>query len=830
MANRMIQGSLLAVLGVVVVFLALRAREVPLAGQALAEPAGIGAVSEKENAAARLTRLPAAFIENRGQWDPETRFIARRGGATLRVERDAIGLAVPGGSVRIAFEGTEPSSEAVGLDREAGYYNFYIGNDPFRWRDHVPGYAVARLSGLYPGVDLVAREEDGTFEYDLMLAPGVDLDRVTAVCQGVESIGISPEGKLTMATAFGEITQGIPATWEILPDGTRRPVLCAYRLLGEKRFGFSIPRRDPALACVIDPPLEFSTLLGGNGGEFVAGTGLLASGGIVVAGDTDSLDFPRTPGAFDREGDPYEGDGFVTVLAPGGAHLVYSTFIGGVELEFLNAVAVDAAGSIAVAGQTWGDDFPVAGLAPFPRKGGAADAFVSRFTSAGVLAYSTFLGGAANQSGNAVAFGAGGTLVVGGSDANGPNFPGLSYRSPNLGGNDVFVAMLSEARAEPVFIAAFGGSRWDSCSDLAIEEETGVILIGGETESVDMEVLDAFDGTFNGNVDAFVAGLRPDGTGLVFSTYLGGRDVDRLDSVLSGARGEWVATGTTWSAQEPDPFPVLDPIQPAWGSGDLFVSHFRDYRTMVFSTFLGGTGAESVQDAAFLRGAGSERLLFLAGWTTSTAAAFFPVTGDAFDMTHNGGSDAFLMRIGLDAPRRVLHATYLGGIESDTGRAIAVDGVGRCVMAGYAGSFEFPTTPGAVDREVNGRNDAFVCSLDVPTTLSCEISPLFDVQDVRRNQTVSFDVVVRNNTSNTTSDAVIELYGFRETPAWARPYGGGSPFATVTALGLAPGETRAIRRSYAIPPNTPPGIYTIRARLALGASHDAFAFSFRVRE
>lgn len=783
--------------------------------------------------AARLTRPPAVFIENRGQWDPETRFIARRGAATLRIERDAIGLKVRGGSVRIAFEGTESSTEAVGLDVEAGYYNFYIGNDPSRWRDHVPGYARARLAGLYPGIDLVAREEGGAFEYDLMLAPGADLDRVSAVCQGVESIGISPEGKLVMATSFGTVTQGIPATWEILPDGTERPVPCAYRLIGENRFGFSIPRRDPALACVIDPPLEFSTYLGGRDDDDAYGIALMPSGSVVVGGFSYSADFPRTPGAFDTAGDTARGEGFVSVIAPDGKHLLYSTFIGGNDYDSVDAVDVDARGLIALAGSTASIDFPRAGYA-LPVSNDGTDAFVCRLDADGLLAYSTLAGGVY---GRAVAFAPAGDLVVAGMNYRESNLAGLSYRSPSTGERDVFVMKLSESRRAPVFTAVFGGRANDECWDLDVEPQTGVLLMVGTTDSADLDVRNAFDDSFNGGErDAFVAGLRPDGTDLVFASYLGGAGKDEAYGLAIGGVGEFVVCGETDSRQEPGRFPLVDPVQQSWGGTEGFLALFRDYATMTFSSFISGSNDDLAWDVALDGDGPGERLLTVVGGTHSTEAMMFPVTPDAYDRTHNGYRDLFVAQVSVGAgPPRLIHGTYLGAGSSESPwGGIATDGIGRCVVAGVTGSFRypgFPLTSGAVDRSFGGTLEAFVSSLNIPTRYECEMVPLFDVQDVRRGQTVSFDVVVRNNTTNSTSDAVVDLFGFRHAGGdIERPYGGGGPFATVTVRGLAPGETRAIRRSYEIPPNTPLGIYTIRARLPLGAGHDAFAFSFRVRE
>lgn len=788
-----------------------------------------------QEAAERRAQLPTVFIENRGQWEPETRFIARRGGATLRVEKDALALAVAGGSVRIAFEGTREEAEAAGLDRQAGYYNFYIGNDPSRWREHVPGYAQARLTGLYPGVDLAAREDGGNFEYDLLLAPGADLDRVTAVCQGVDSIGISTEGKLVMESAFGTVTQGIPATWEVLPDGTRRPVACSYRLLGGTRFGFSIPRRDPALACVIDPPLEFSTYLGGRGDDRAFGIALMPSGSVVVGGFTYSADFPRTPGAFDTTGDAERGDGFVSVIAPDGRHLLYSTYIGGDDYDSVEAVDVDARGLIALAGSTSSIDFPRAGYAlPIPKDG--TDAFVCRLDATGVLAYSTLAGGVY---GRAVAFAPDGDLVVAGAgvDYRESNLADFSYRSPAVGEWDVFVMKLSESRRTPVFTAVFGGRANDECWDLDVEPQTGVILMVGTTDSADLDVRNAFDDSFNGGErDAFVAGLRPDGTDLVFASYLGGAGKDGAYGLAVGGVGEFAVCGETDSRQEPGRFPLVDPVQQSWGGTEGFLALFRDYRTMAFSTFIGGSNDDLAWDVALDGDGPGERLLTVVGGTHSTEAMMFPVTPDAYDRTHNGYRDLFVAQVSVGAgPPRVIYGTYLGAGSSESPwGGIVTDGIGRCVVAGETYSYRypgFPVTSGAVDRSFGGISEAFVSSLNIPTRYECGLVPLFDVQDVRREQTVSFDVVVRNNTTNSTSDVVVDLFGFRHAGgAIERPYGGGDAFATVTVRGLVPGETRAVRRSYTIPPNTPLGIYTIRARLPLGGSHDAFAFSFRVRE
>ncbi|MGH7151984.1 MAG: hypothetical protein ACREIU_14865, partial [Planctomycetota bacterium] len=179
-----------------------------------------------------------------------------------RIEKDAIVLQltrrdgddrVEGLVVRLLFEEALETVALEGEGRQPGIYNFFLGNDPAKWRTEVPGYTSVLYRGLQEGVDLRVREGEGRLEYDLILAPGAELGRVVVRCEGTEGIEVEPDGSLAMKTALGPIRQGPPVTWQELAGGERMPIQGWFRTLGSDRFGFEVPARDPSLALVIDP-------------------------------------------------------------------------------------------------------------------------------------------------------------------------------------------------------------------------------------------------------------------------------------------------------------------------------------------------------------------------------------------------------------------------------------------------------------------------------------------------------------------------------------------------------------------------------------------------
>jgi hypothetical protein len=349
----------------------------------------------------------------------------------------------------------------------------------------------------------------------------------------------------------------------------------------------------------------YSTFLGGSSTDAAEGIAVDDAGNAYVTGSTNSVgqqdDFP-TVGAVQPifgGGHPYDGfafpsDAFVAKLSPSGSALVYSTYLGGSGNDAGYGIAVDASGNAYVTGDTRSTNFPTANAVQPLLGGGScfpsvcADAFVAKLNAAGsALVYSTYLGGNAPDSGRGIAVDASENAYVAGGTGS-ANFPVANALQPaRLGSGDGFIAKLDAAGAF-VYSTYLGGTGGDSALGVAVDPSGNVTVVGG-TGSPDFPTANAFQATLRGPSDAFVARLNAAGSGLVYSSYLGGSGVDAPGRIAVDAQGNAYVVGSTYSTD----FPVLNPIQAANGDGvygrpDAFVAKIDATGDLTFSTYFGG--------------------------------------------------------------------------------------------------------------------------------------------------------------------------------------------------------------------------------------------------
>ena len=204
----------------------------------------------------RPAELPFDFVENRGQWNGRTEFVATKGLAAAAFERTAMKLYVGKGGrapLSLTFEGASSKARVVGERERRGRYNFFLGDDPARWRAGVAAYESILYRGLYDGIDVRVRESAPQLEYDVLVAPGATLGRVAVHAAGARSLELAPDGALLIRTAGARLRQAPPVAWEVLPGGRKRPLPSRVRILGDNRFGFAVSGRDPTRPLVVDP-------------------------------------------------------------------------------------------------------------------------------------------------------------------------------------------------------------------------------------------------------------------------------------------------------------------------------------------------------------------------------------------------------------------------------------------------------------------------------------------------------------------------------------------------------------------------------------------------
>jgi hypothetical protein len=259
---------------------------------------------------------------------------------------------------------------------------------------------------------------------------------------------------------------------------------------------------------------------------------------------------------------------------------------------------------------------------------------------------------------------------------------------------------LMENPADLLYSTFLGGDVADNGSSIVVDG-SGAAFITGRTDSSNFPITPgAFDTTHNGYGDAFVAKVSPDGSSLVYATFLGGEFTDVGVSIAVDGTGAAFITGNTNSTNN---FPTTEGAFDTTynGSTDAFVTKVApDGDTLIFSTFLGG----SVWDEGYGIALGGSGAVYVYG---NTSSANFPTTQGAFDITHNGSYDAFLTKMTYDGSA-LAYSTYLGGSSNETGGSMIVDGSGAAYVTGITSSSNFPIIPGSFDTTHNGNLDAFV--------------------------------------------------------------------------------------------------------------------------
>ena len=448
------------------------------------------------------------------------------------------------------------------------------------------------------------------------------------------------------------------------------------------------------------------TYLGGSGSENGRGVANDAAGNLIVGGWTTSTNFPTTSGAYDTTPSA-GGDIFVAKFDADATTLIAATLIGGSGVEGTNAMAVDGAGNIYLTGYTYSADFPTTLGTYDDSMAGSQDLFLVKVDpTLSTLLYSTYLGGTLSDSVAGLAVDVSGNAYLTGYVLS-PEFPVTAGAyDTSLGGTpDVFVTKINPAGGGPADLvySTFLGGGTDDYGWSIIVDSSGSAFVAGQTSSADFPVTPgAFDTTYEGG-DAFVTKLNPSGTGLVYSTFVGGRWADDARGIALDGVGNAYVTGRTYSSNFPTTPGAFDTTfngKTGNTPPDAYVTKINAAgSSLIYSTFIGGK-AYDIGWAIVVDVDGSA---YVVGRTDSSA---YPVTADGFDTSYNGNADAFLTRLNA-AGSALVYSTFLGGTANDQGRALAVDSLGNVYLTGSTDSTNFPVTSGAYDTTYSGNRDIF---------------------------------------------------------------------------------------------------------------------------
>ena len=410
----------------------------------------------KPRVLAAYGNLPLSFEANKGQTDSQVKFLSRGRAYTLFLtSTEAVlslrkGSAEPEGEVprlvndrggtgvspvasrsrlpdpavlRMKLLGANPEARVTGLEKLPGKSNYFIGNDPKKWRANVPHYVKVKYEEVYPGIDLVYYgTNQRQLEYDFVVASGADPRAIRLSLEGAEELTLDKEGNLQLGADAGEVTLNAPAIYQKV-EGAREFLKGGYVLEENNQVTFDLAAYDTTKPLIIDPVLSYSTNLGGTDDESSVAIAVDFSGNAYVTGATFSADFITSPNAFQTVVPGGTFDAFVTKLNAAGDGLVYSTYLGGNSNEAGADIAVDDSGNAYVTGGTDSTDFPTMGTLDTTCgtdgtcngacNGGQSDAFVTKLNPDGTnLVYSTYLGGADDETSFGIDVGSSGNAYI----------------------------------------------------------------------------------------------------------------------------------------------------------------------------------------------------------------------------------------------------------------------------------------------------------------------------------------------------------------------------------------------------------------------------------
>jgi hypothetical protein len=767
--------------------------------------------------------LPLSFEANQGQIDARVKFLSRANGYSLFLTGDEAVLTLRGkkkslpgleplsslsgsggtaenvliprtkpaaesrtGSVlRMKLRNANPAAKVTGEDELAGMSNYFLGNDPAKWRTNVSAYAKVKYEGIYSGIDLVYYGNQRQLEYDFIVAPGADPRGIVFDVSGARRIRQDGQGDLVLTMSGGEIRWHKPFVYQE-KNGARQRIAAHYTITNKSRVGFRLAEYDASRTLYIDP-LVYSTYLGGvNEGsknlgpapDHGVGIAVDSIGNAYVTGYTYAIDFPITSGAFQTTCGLCE-DAFVTKINPSGSAFIYSTYLGGSGEDRGSGIVADSIGNAYVTGFTGSADFPTKNPLQ-PANAGNTNAFVTKINPTGTaLIYSTYLGGSSvsGDYGEGIAVDAAGNAYVTGVTGS-ADFPITPGAFQTLSCVCAFVTKINSSGSALVYSTYLGGSGGDFGTGIAVDS-AGNAYVTGFTEATDFPTKNPLQPANGGGRDAFVSKINSAGSALVYSTYLGGSGFDGGNggsaflqffngpSIAVDAAGNAYVTGFTNSTD----FPTMNPLQPTYaGGGDAFVSKINPAGSaFVYSTYLGGNKADDGSGIA-VDNAGN-------AYVTGRTWSFDFPTLNPLQHIRSGSEDAFVAKINATGSAFV-YSTYLGGKGLDNGAGIAVDSTGNAYVTGSTTSTDFPTV-NPLQSTYAGGQDAFVSKLFVEagtaTTLLSSLDPSV------YGQAVTFTAAVTSGLG-APPDAEPVTFMTVSTMLGTRALSGGTAIFTTSAL------------------------------------------------
>lgn len=512
----------------------------------------------------------------------------------------------------LKFNDHNPLIPAQGSLRYSGGANYFTGNNSSEWNTGVPLYRSVQYTGIYSGINLVYSDKNGRLKREFIITPGADPKKISYVYEGNDSVRIDEYGALIIETKNeGTLIEARPVAYQEV-GGIKKYIPVAFRISDNASIGFTLGRYDEQYPLIIDPEIITSGYLGGEAEDVGTAVTLDKNGIIYVTGYTHSWNFPVTQNAFNHTEIGYH-DIFVTAYSKDGQDILFSTILGGSLNDYARSLIVDDNGTIYISGSTESADFPVRSAHQPELRGKYDAFVAALSPGGTQLIFSTYLGGDDIDDAFGMAIDPVKNRIYLTGTTLSPDFPAVNAYQPHKAGQyDAFLTIL-EGNAKSIAASTFLGGRQDDYSRAIALDKEGNIYLGGYTyssKSSDFPIKNALFDTHPMTYDAFISKFTNDGRDLIYSTYLGGSMGDRIAAIAVNEKNQLYVTGYTFADDFPV---TSDAFQKNYGGNllaDVFITGLApDGQALVASTYIGGESDDmaygitiSDEDAVFVTG------------------------------------------------------------------------------------------------------------------------------------------------------------------------------------------------------------------------------------
>lgn len=674
------------------------------------------------------------------------------------VEIESTTESLEGQIIRSTFINSSWEGRKTEKNQSDFYENYFLGNDPNKWKSNIFSFGQTTLHNYYPSVDLLIDGKDNSLKYSFIAQPHADVSKIRYQISGANKIYIDSKGDLHILHRFGEIIEKKPIAWN---SNAHQNTLVDVQFGIEGNDVYFIFPNDynHNQELVIDPVLVFSSFTGSTADNWGLSACPDLNGNLYAGGVVSNLyggSYPTTTGAFDIS---YNGgigswpsDASISKFNSTGTSLIYSTYLGGSKNESLSSLVCDQNGELYILGMTSSSNFPIStGAFDVSFNGGpnventgiyheGVDIFITHFNANGTdIIGSTYLGGT-NTDGTSAGNGIDGPLSHSYGDDNrgeiivdnsnnvyivstskSSDFPIVNGSQANLtGGQDAIVAKFNSTLSSIIWSTFFGGAGLENGNSIQLSNAGHLYIAGGSTSQT-LPSNTGDDLSYNGGeADGYLAKFNSNNGAVEAATFIGQNQYDQAFCVQLDIDNYVYVLGQTETS-----FPITAGRYGVPNSGQFIRKYSEDLIDIKWTTMIGGGGdIIEIQPTAFMVSDCFD--IYLAGWGHTGG---FPTTPDAFQPTTNG--DNFYLALLSPDATSLKYATFMGGITSwgnhvdgGTSRFDKKGYVYHAACAACGGNPNgFTTTPGVFSTTNNSDNcnlAAFKFDMSIISTIVVE--------------------------------------------------------------------------------------------------------------